>query len=328
MPKTTHESERKMKISVIIPTYQRSDMLMEALRSLREQTLFPGDFEVIIIDNSRDGVERLMKLSDEEEKLNLVYTHEPQCGLHYARHAGAKVAKYEILAYLDDDVICQPGWLKGMIEAFGDENVAMVAGRTLLKFEGVNSLPCNPRTFAGMYSEFELGDKSFFLAPYKSAVGANMGVRKKNLFAMGGFNPDGFGDRYLIKYRGDGESGLARKFYEAGYKILYSAEACLYHRVSAERQTLGYLVKRAQNSGIEFIYGEFRYKRNYLNIVRLTFLASAKAVIHLLLYCVTSKNTRPRHLVAYHIHSSAAGQAVRLLFSPQLQKQTIKESYI
>ena len=43
-----------------------------------------------------------------------------------------------------------------------------------------------------------------------------MAVRRTVVFGVGGFNPDGLGDRRLIWIRGDGECGLQEKIYKSG----------------------------------------------------------------------------------------------------------------
>lgn len=72
-----------MRISVIIPTYKRPRILLQALRSLQEQTL--PDFEIVVVDNAADSeVEKMVA------EFNLTAEHlgchvsEPQLGLHNA----------------------------------------------------------------------------------------------------------------------------------------------------------------------------------------------------------------------------------------------------
>lgn len=48
-----------MRISVIIPTYKRPRTLLQAFRSLQEQTL--PDFEIVVVENAADsGVEKMV----------------------------------------------------------------------------------------------------------------------------------------------------------------------------------------------------------------------------------------------------------------------------
>jgi len=89
-------------VSVIIPTYNRSNVLPRTLSSLVKQTY--KNIEVIVIDDaSTDGTENVVKSF--ESKLNLVYLKNkinlklPSCG----RNIGLKIARGEYIALLDDD---------------------------------------------------------------------------------------------------------------------------------------------------------------------------------------------------------------------------------
>ncbi len=55
---------------------------------------------------------------------------EPVAGLTRARNLGARAARGELVAYIDDDAIAEPSWLDGMVREFHDPSVAAVGGRT------------------------------------------------------------------------------------------------------------------------------------------------------------------------------------------------------
>jgi glycosyltransferase involved in cell wall biosynthesis len=53
------------------------------------------------------------------------------CGLSRARNIGARVARGDIIAFLDDDMVPDRGWLGALVEHFVDERVAAVTGPVL-----------------------------------------------------------------------------------------------------------------------------------------------------------------------------------------------------
>ncbi len=55
---------------------------------------------------------------------------EPVPGLTRARNLGARAARGELIAYIDDDAIAEPEWLGALAREFEDPRVAAVAGRT------------------------------------------------------------------------------------------------------------------------------------------------------------------------------------------------------
>ena len=111
-----------LKVSVIIPTYNRSAMLAEALASVRAQTR-PAD-ELIVVDNGTVPVGD--KLLAEHSDLR-VERIPPQSGASFARNWGAWTARYEALAFLDDDDMWPVDYLARMLACLTANQSALVA---------------------------------------------------------------------------------------------------------------------------------------------------------------------------------------------------------
>ncbi len=90
--------EKDIGVSVIIPTFNRKDLLLQAVDSAFSQTYKP--YEVIVSDDgSSDGSEELIKKHFPET----VYIYHENCGRCCARNIAIRKAKYPLLAFLDDD---------------------------------------------------------------------------------------------------------------------------------------------------------------------------------------------------------------------------------
>lgn len=114
------------KISVIITTFNRSQMLKKALESVLNQT-YP-DFELLILDNSSsDGTEEVVK-SFKDSRIRYI-KHNP-LNISQARNLGIKESKGEFVAFLDDDDEWLPKKLEKQIKIFnqGNENLGLVYG--------------------------------------------------------------------------------------------------------------------------------------------------------------------------------------------------------
>lgn len=100
----------KIKFSVIIPTYNRADLLHVCLQSLVDQVY--KDFEVIVCDDgSTDNSAELVKSF--ENKLKITYFYEENWGgPARPRNNGLKLAKGEWVAFLDSDDYWSPNKLK------------------------------------------------------------------------------------------------------------------------------------------------------------------------------------------------------------------------
>ncbi len=100
-----------VRISVIIPTYNRAEFLVEAIRSVLNQTF--KDYEIIIVDDgSTDNTKAvLQKFSNK-----IRYFYQENKGVSTARNRGIKEASGEYIAFLDSDDIWKINKLSKQIE--------------------------------------------------------------------------------------------------------------------------------------------------------------------------------------------------------------------
>ena len=255
-----------MKLSVIIPTRNRMLTLMDALESiLVEQSLSPEKYEILVVDNgSTDNTAKAIYQKNRDcGRIRYLYASEP--GLHVARHLGAQEAKGEILVYIDDDVILQPGWLEAIELAFTEPSVSLVGGKILPRWE--DKVPDWVNLFKqetefgwtlGYLSLLDFGEITREI-PGQFVFGCNFSIRKSVLFECGGFNPDSM-PQELLRFRGDGETALSLEVMKKGYKVVYEPKATLYHRVPSERLTIEYFCQRAFNQGISDSFSQIRRK--------------------------------------------------------------------
>lgn len=101
------------KVSIVIPTYNRSRFVCEAIESVLNQSF--KDFEIIVVDDgSTDNTkEALKKYSN-----HISYIYQDNRGRSLARSAGIKAAKGDYIAFLDDDDIWLPGKLEKQVDFF------------------------------------------------------------------------------------------------------------------------------------------------------------------------------------------------------------------
>jgi len=100
-------------ISVIIPTYNRCELLFRAIESVLNQTY--GDLELLIIDDgSTDNTHfEVSHLLREEKKIRYIKT--PNRGVSAARNLGIKISNGKYIAFLDSDDEWLPEKLKAQI---------------------------------------------------------------------------------------------------------------------------------------------------------------------------------------------------------------------
>jgi len=105
------------RITVVLATHSRCDLLSRAVESVRAQE-YPHWELVIIDDGSTDDTPTLLKrIAGEDERI--VPLSQPHRGVGASRNAGLSAATGDIICYLDDDNTMEPLWLKAVAWAFG-----------------------------------------------------------------------------------------------------------------------------------------------------------------------------------------------------------------
>lgn len=130
-----------MKISIIIPTFNRKDQLKKCLDSIFCQKIGPGLFEILVIDDgSVDGTaELLSKMTAEYPQLR--HYSQMHKGPAAARNLGVKKAAAEIIGFVDDDCILKENWIDLMIKTHKENpEIAAVGGLTRAPFESTPNM--------------------------------------------------------------------------------------------------------------------------------------------------------------------------------------------
>lgn len=100
-------------ISIIIPTYNRSELLCEAIESVLKQDF--TDYEIIIVD---DGSTNETQKTVSRYGNRLRYIYQPRSGVSNARNTGIKTAAANFIAFLDSDDLWEPKKLSTQWEFF------------------------------------------------------------------------------------------------------------------------------------------------------------------------------------------------------------------
>ena len=113
-------------------TYNRGEMLEDAIRGVLAQQDATPPFELIVVDNnSTDRTREIIeRFADADPRVR--YLFEAAQGLSHARNAGIRCARAPLIAFTDDDVRAQPQWVASIVRAFDEHpEVDMAGGRVL-----------------------------------------------------------------------------------------------------------------------------------------------------------------------------------------------------
>lgn len=319
-----------MEISVIIPTYNRPKLLLQALRSLQGQTL--SDFEILVVDNAADSEVRRMTMEfNQTARVPVRYIPEPQLGLQNARHTGVRAAKSDIVVFTDDDATSDPGWLRAYARVFAEHREMAAAGgpiRLVWEVPPPEWLPefLGKTGLFGLLGQIEPHDK-FCLGPKEVFFGPNMAIRRDVLFEVEGFCPDSFGDIWLA----DGETGLNRKLWERGMLVGYVPEALVYHHIPPQRMTVEYLCLRMANQGACDMYARFDHGiPHWLGLAK----HAASVIIRNGKYWLAAPLLRGTDVrsVYVQVHTartqSQLKYIIRLMFDQDLRRLVLKKDWL
>lgn len=169
-----------MRFSFIIPALNEEKLISPCIKSIKKQTK-PTD-EIIVVDNGSED-----KTAAIANRLGCRVVKEKKKGLSNARNQGAKLAKGEVLCFVDADGIVSKNWLKAASQSFlTNKTVEAVSGLNIFQHQLLSKkLWFNTYTFIVFLGVFIL-DKLF---KKTALVGNNLAIKKELFWALGGFEP-------------------------------------------------------------------------------------------------------------------------------------------
>ncbi|NEO94564.1 MAG: glycosyltransferase, partial [Moorea sp. SIO3G5] len=174
-----------------------------------------------------------------------------------ARNTGAATAGAAILAYLDDDAVASPRWLKTIYEAYqSNEKLAIAGGKvTLLWPDGITSPSWLSPDLAGNLGAYDLGDSVIEIQnPGLTPRGLNYSIRRTFLEKIGGFDVNlGRVGKNLLSNE---ELHMTELALQDGWQVAYLPDALVAHNVAPERINKRWFLNRGWWQGISECYRE------------------------------------------------------------------------
>lgn len=170
-------------LSVVIITANRKDMLQRCLAGLYAQS--PAvPHELIVVDQaSADGTPAMLA-RDRQTHPELRVDTLPNPSANAKRNRGAALARYDLIAFLDDDAVPDPGWMCALTTAFQNPDCAIVTGSVHPLTPGYSQtlrIAPAPRRWNPCFRNK--------LVVWRCGVSANMAVRRAAFERLGGFDP-------------------------------------------------------------------------------------------------------------------------------------------
>lgn len=225
------------RVSVVIATYNRLDLLKELLRGLAAQTFPAADFEVIVVDDgSKEPVRGALHPEDFPFELTLI--EQANAGPAAARHNGILRAQGEIVVITDDDMLVVPEFLAEHVAAHergGTVVLGHIADDEALGAHKPLFELFQARSLSGFMQA--LRDGRVPLRGVNVCTG-NVSFRRADYLAVGGFDQS-------LPHSEDREIGV--RLEKAGARLVFADRAKTTHR--SDRNDLEGWFRRS------FLYG-------------------------------------------------------------------------
>ncbi|HTV54710.1 MAG TPA: glycosyltransferase, partial [Terriglobia bacterium] len=201
------------------------------------------DWELLVVTDrsSRDRTNSIAQGFADRFRNHVRLLVQPKTGKSDALNAAIGAARGDVLAFTDDDCLCDKGYLPGIRDVFSNPDVHAVAAR-----EQMNLQEDVPSWLPYSLGECCWGEAFRELPPGEILFGSNMIVRRLVFARVGGFRPD----------LGPGGTGMAEDYElsvrirSAGYRLYYAPQILIRHQLTAERLTRRFFVIRGYRQGV------------------------------------------------------------------------------
>jgi GT2 family glycosyltransferase len=227
----------EVEASVVVVLYRTSRAeLTSLLHSLDEQTT--SDFEVIAVDNGTDWDVRSALA-----QIDLPYLYAPleeNYGVTVGRNLGGKLARGEILLFLDDDAVPRRDLVEQHCRVHRKRDIVAARGKVLPRSDAV---------YNRIQGHYDLGDE---VIPYYLNIEGNTSFDRETFLTVGGY------DEQLIDRAGHEGIELTHRLVQSEIdrdEIVYYPKAVIYHDYASS--LLEYLRKRvSRNPNREYLLEE------------------------------------------------------------------------
>lgn len=293
-----------IRLSIVIATYNRATLLLDALKSVIRQSAPAQEWECVVVNNnsSDNTSECFAEFAGEHPEYNLRIVDEPNQGLSYARNRGIRESVGEYIAIIDDDEHIAEDFVAAYIRLFDDVPEAVAAGGPI-----VARYPTGRPRWMSCYTERPIANTMYFGEEVREFPkgrvpgGGNMALRRSAIRRYGVFDTSlGYSGESLI---GGEECDLFERLQIADAKYYYVPTAVMYHIIPREKLTKEYFARLSYNVGVS----QLRRARLYRRVWRVRFIELSKWVATLLIalwYTITLQWRKGYYLILMRLNIS------------------------
>jgi glucosyl-dolichyl phosphate glucuronosyltransferase len=230
-----------MQLDVVVPTYNRQDMLKRTLNSLLAAEIPAGmEVRVTIVDNnSKDNTRFVVEEYLRRSNGRLSYIFEGRQGRSSALNAGIASTTGELVGMIDDDEEIDSAWYATVFSAFNRKTVDFIGGPYVPKW-GAPAPEWLPPNYGSVVGWVDGGDREVaFDRNYPGILMGGNAVFKRSVLEMVGPYSTWLGrtDKRLLSCE---DEEMYDRLMASGAKGRYLPHLIVYHHIPPERLTKGY----------------------------------------------------------------------------------------
>jgi len=227
--------------TIALCTHDHADRLARTLADLRQLRSPEAPWELLIVDNAcSDATPSLLSREAWPIGWQVRVVREEKLGLSNARNCALREAKGEYLIFVDDDETPDPEWLRAFDTLVRDRAPDAFGGRIEVLFEGDRPAWLT-HDLLGFLGQLNRADTPVRLTePGTSFHGGNFGFRRKVCETVGAFDP-ALGRKGADNTGGE-EVDFYRRLLAGGFKIWWTPDAVIFHRIQAAKLQRSYFL--------------------------------------------------------------------------------------
>jgi glycosyltransferase involved in cell wall biosynthesis len=230
-----------MRLDVIIPTYNRSEMLKRTLDSLLAAPVPEGlSVRVTVADNnSKDDTRQVSADYIKRFGDRFNYLFEGRQGRSCAINAGIAATDGDLVGMIDDDEEVDVNWYARIYSAFADQEVDFIGGACKPRWGGTPP-PWLPKEYPAVIGWIDGGDQvRVYGEEYDGVLMGGNAVIKRSVLQKVGYYSTALGrqGKRLLSVE---DEDMTERLLAAGARGLYLPDLVIYHYIPPERLTKSY----------------------------------------------------------------------------------------
>jgi glycosyltransferase involved in cell wall biosynthesis len=176
-----------LKVSVIIPTLNRADLLIETIDRIQNQTVSRDVYEVVVVDNASSDHTQTVLAEKSRTYSNLRFLSQSKRGAAATRNEGIRNAEGEIVLFIDDDIFAEPTLIETHLNSHARHPRASIIGAVTAPWGDVPDPFLRYLRDRGIFNPYSITGGPMDFSYYHTG---NVSTSRALLVECGGFNEE------------------------------------------------------------------------------------------------------------------------------------------